>query len=106
MKKTNYIKIKNDYIFQDMIISSLRYALGRRTYTTDETAEFIMNNKSIITERVCMVMLNDLKWYFEYRRNGLINDDNCDFNCWIRLQNWLYEFARKNNYNLIGNGMF
>ena len=96
-----YLNIKNDYIFQDIIIGSLRYSLGRRTYSSDETIEFIMNHKEIITERVCKVMLRDLKWYFEDRKNGIIIDDTCDYSCWLKLQNWLFEVARNNNYDVV-----
>lgn len=35
---------------QDMIISALRYALGRRTYITSETAEFIKRYPELIDE--------------------------------------------------------
>ena len=43
--------------FKDMIMCALRYALGRRTYITDETAEFIKKYPELIDERVRAVML-------------------------------------------------
>ena len=46
---------------KDMIISALRYALGRRTYITGETAEFIKRYPELIDERVKSVMLKDLE---------------------------------------------
>lgn len=99
--KDEYINIKNNYVFQDMIIGSLRYALGRRTYSSDETIDFIMEHKEIITERVCKVMLRDLKWYFEDRKNGIIIDDTCDFESWIKLQNWLFDIAKEKKYDIM-----
>lgn len=73
---------------QDMIISALRYALGRRTYITSETAEFIKRYPELIDERVKSVMLRDLEEYFQ-KRESFKFDDECDFNTWKSLYNWL-----------------
>lgn len=73
---------------QDMIISSLRYALGRRTYITGETAKFIKRYPELIDERVKDVMLKDLEEYFQKRKSFKF-DDECDFNTWKSLYNWL-----------------
>lgn len=35
------IELKLDYVLRDMIISALRYALGRRTYITTETSDLL-----------------------------------------------------------------
>lgn len=83
------IEIKLDYVLRDMIISALRYALGRRTYITDETSEFIVENKTIIDSRMKQVMLRDLKDYLERRNKGFITDDTCDYIVWENLYNWL-----------------
>ena len=79
--------IKIDRDLKDMIIGSLRYALGRRTYVTLATAEFIINNPDLIDERVKSVMIKDLEEYFAYR-SCYYNDDDCDYESWLRL----YEF--------------
>ena len=73
---------------KDMIISALRYALGRRTYITSETAEFIKRYPELIDERVKSVMLRDLEEYFQ-KRESFKFDDECDFNTWKGLYNWL-----------------
>lgn len=73
---------------RDMIISSLRYALGRRTYITGETAEFIKRYPELIDEKVKDVMLKDLEEYFQ-KRETFKFDDECDFNTWKSLYNWL-----------------
>ena len=73
---------------KDMIISALRYALGRRTYITGETAEFIKRYPELIDERVKYVMLRDLEEYFKKREFCDI-DDECDYNTWRGLYNWL-----------------
>ena len=64
---------------KDMIISALRYALGRRTYITSETAEFIKRYPELIDERVKSVMLRDLEEYFQ-KRESFKFDDECDYN--------------------------
>lgn len=73
---------------KDMIISALRYALGRRTYITSETAEFIKRYPELIDERVKSVMLRDLEEYFQ-KRESFKFDDECDYNTWKGLYNWL-----------------
>lgn len=73
---------------KDMIISALRYALGRRTYITSETAEFIKRYPELIDERVKSVMLRDLEEYFQ-KRESFKFDDECDYNTWKSLYNWL-----------------
>ena len=83
------IELKLDYVLRDMIISALRYALGRRTYITAETSEFIVENKAIIDSRMKQVMLRDLKEYFERRNKSFISDDKCDYEVWVNLYNWL-----------------
>ena len=74
--------------FKDMIMCALRYALGRRTYITDETAEFIRKYPELIDERVQAVMLKDLDEYFQ-KREFYKSDDECDYNTWKDLYKWL-----------------
>lgn len=75
-----------------MIISALRYALGRRTYITQETAEFIMENPNLIDDRVKTVMIRDIDEYFDRRRTWDYKDDECDYQTWIALYDYLKEF--------------
>lgn len=74
---------------KDMIIGSLRYALRRRTYITSETAEFIIEHPELIDERVRSVMIRDLTEYFAEREISEWKDDECDYQNWLRLYNWL-----------------
>ena len=85
---TKTIKIDSD--LKDIVICALRYALGRRTYVTFATADFIMNNPDLIDKRVKTVMTRDLQEYFAYR-DCYYNDDECDYNSWLRLYEWLGE---------------
>lgn len=93
------IELKLDYILRDMIISALRYALGRRTYITAETSEFIVENKAIIDNRMKQVMLSDLQQYLERRNKGFISDDKCDYEVWVNLYNWLNELEVEDDRN-------
>lgn len=80
------IEITRD--LKDIVISSLRYALGRRTYITGLTVDFIMNNPDLIDDRVRQVMKEDLEEYFDCR--GIYyKDDDCDYQSWWKLYEWL-----------------
>ena len=73
---------------KDMIMCALRYSLGRRTYITGLTADFIRRYPELIDERVKSVMLRDLEEYFQ-KRESFKFDDECDYNTWKSLYNWL-----------------
>ena len=87
-KVDNNIIIKDLHDFQNIIISALRYSLGRRTYINSETADFIKKYSEIIDERVKKIMLKDLEEYFECR-DIYYKDDECDYNTWKDLYEWL-----------------
>ena len=44
------IEINRD--LRDIVISALRYAIGRKTYIVNETCEFIKKHPELIDERV------------------------------------------------------
>lgn len=92
MKKEEVVNenIKVDYVLKDIVISALRYALGRRTYITQETAEFIMDHKELIDTRVKWVMIRDIEEYFNMRKVWEYPDDACDYETWVAL----YEFLK------------
>ncbi len=85
------MEIKNIRDFQDIVICALRYALGRRTYVTSATADFIKEYPELIDERVKTVMLRDLDEYFAFRKVGAYTDDECDYNTWLDLEKWLVD---------------
>lgn len=87
--------------FGDIMIMALRYALGRKTYVTDEVPSFIKNNSNHLNERVCIVMLRDVGRYIEDRMNGIITDDNCDYNSWVNFHNWLFDIAKEKKFNVL-----
>ncbi len=73
---------------KDIVCCSLRYALGRRTYITSFVADYIMEHKELIDNRVKTIMLKDLDDYFE-NRNDYYKDDECDYQSWLKLKKWL-----------------
>ena len=101
LEKEKKINDNNDD-FGNIMIMALRYALGRRTYVTHEVPKFIMQNEEHINERVCIVFLRDVGRYIEDRKNKIIEDDSCDYNSWINLQNWLFKIAKEKKFNIVG----
>lgn len=75
---------------KDIVCCSLRYALGRRTYITSLISGYIMEHSELIDERVKGIMLKDIEEYLECR-NIYYKDDECDYQSWLKLKNWLEE---------------
>lgn len=86
----NEIKLINDYQFQDIVISALRYALYRHTYILDETIDWIKNNNIVINERVKQVMLNDIKRRFDDGGLEIYERDRLAY-----FRDWLIRFTIK-----------
>ena len=80
------IEITRD--LKDIVCCSLRYALGRKTYITSLVSDYIIDHPELIDERVKDVMLKDIKEYLD-RRNIYYKDDECDYQSWLRLKEWL-----------------
>lgn len=103
MDKKSVKKVINDKdeTFGDIMIMALRYSLGRKTYVTNEVPDFIKDNSEYISQRVCIVMLRDLAYYFDNRKTGLINDDKCDYDSWVQFQNFLFNLAKVKSYDIV-----
>lgn len=80
------IEITRD--LKDIVCCSLRYALGRKTYITSLVSDYIMEHPELIDERVKGVMLKDIEEYLDCR-NIYYKDDECDYQSWLKLKNWL-----------------
>ncbi|MGN0693748.1 MAG: hypothetical protein ACI4LK_02415 [Lentihominibacter sp.] len=63
--------------YEQMLVSALRYALGRRTYIVDLTVEYILNELPELSEHCINVMIQDIK---EQERFGY--GDPCDESDW------------------------
>ena len=80
------IEITRD--LKDVVCCSLRYALGRKTYITSLVSDYIIDHPELIDERVRDVMLKDIEEYLDCR-NIYYKDDECDYQSWLRLKEWL-----------------
>ena len=63
-----------------MIVSAVRYAIGRRTYIVSWTCDFVEKNLNLITDKDKRVIIKDLKSIAEYGYG-----DDCDKADWLRL---------------------
>ena len=64
----------------EMLVTCVRYALGRRTYIVDWTCEFIGNNLDLLSEKNRQVMIRDIK-----EQENFSYGDECDKACWLAL---------------------
>ena len=78
------IEINRD--LRDIVISALRYAIGRRTYVTWATCDFIVKNSRMIDRHMKSVMLNDLKHIDDF-----YDKDSCDYKMFVEFKEWLEE---------------
>lgn len=69
-----------------MLVGSVRYALGRRTYIVNWTCEFIENNVHLLLEKDKKVMIRDIEGQATYSYG-----DECDKKDWMRLLEKLKE---------------
>lgn len=70
-----------------MLIGSIRYALGRKTYIVDWTCEFISNNLHLLTNKDINVAIRDIKQQEKIFGLG----DDCDIASWHKLLKILEE---------------
>ena len=79
--------IQIDYDLKDIIISAFRYALGKKTYITLATCDYIKNHPEIIDKRVKNVLLRDLEQLnFIYAKNEL------DYEIFTKFKKWLESY--------------
>lgn len=78
------LEINHD--LKDIVISAFRYALGRKTYITLATCDYIKDHPEIVDKRVKDVLLRDLENLDMYYSE---NDVDCVvFN---KFEKWLKE---------------
>lgn len=85
----NYL-IQVDDDLKNLIISALRYAIGKKTYIVLDTCNYIKNHPELIDERVRQVMLKDLEdldMYYE-------ESDTIDLPVFIELRKWLENYMK------------
>lgn len=65
--------------YEHMLISAVRYALGRRTYIVDITVNYIIEEVPKLSDKCKRIMIQDI----EYPYGGY--GDECDKRDWMRL---------------------
>ena len=91
--QNNIIKIDNEHI-GDVLISAVRYALGRRTHIVGTVSSCMINHVSGMTDRTVQVMERDI---FEQQRFGY--GDDCDKQDWMKLFSALTAEREKRGVN-------
>lgn len=77
-----------------MMVSSVRYALGRQTYIVELTTKFIGDNLKILTDKDLYVMKRDIEESIEYGIAG----SEIDVLSWEKLLNRIKRFMKKKRY--------
>ena len=70
------------YTIEDLFISAVRYALGRRTYIVQEHCETVLENIDFFSKRALEVMIRDIEECDNYGWD-------CDKQSWMTLLNKL-----------------
>lgn len=76
--------------YEHMLISALRYALGRRTYMVSLTAEYIAGEIPKLSDQCKAVMIKDIE-----QREMYGYGDECDKAEWM----WLLEQLKDDDTN-------
>ena len=74
-----------------MMVSSVRYALGRQTYIVEWTTKFIGDNLKILTDKDLYVMKRDIE------ESGIAGSE-IDVLSWEKLLNRMKRFMKKKRY--------
>ena len=91
MGKTQTVPITDH--FELMMISALRYAIGRETYMPEITIHYIKNLVPKFTERTLFVMRRDIEE--EVRRYERMGHELYMKKEWLGLQQEIHEAYRK-----------
>lgn len=83
MKDVTEMKIELSRELESMLISSVRYALGRRTYIVSQTVDFLFPLIPYLSEWFLRNVLTDLGNQIKYGVGSV--GDPCDFRDWARL---------------------
>ena len=78
-----------------ILISALRYVLGRMTYIVSDTADIIKEHLHEIPENTKTIMLRDIRHAIDSNNYGM----KCDLQTW----NELYEVISKSMVSLVEN---
>lgn len=75
---------------EQMLISAVRYAIGRSSYIVSDTCRFVTNIKSKLSNECIDIMIHDIEFDLElYHRAGNLCGMECDEKEWSELLNVL-----------------
>lgn len=77
--------------FSEMMVSAVRYALGRRTYVVSDTCGYIKHVLPLLTENDIGTIYRDIADAEREKRLG----DECDVCDWLMLKKNIEDFMRK-----------
>ena len=83
-----------DETFEQMMISAVRYALGRRTYIVNETVRYIQWILPNLSDWCIDAMKNDIDAHL---RTGNVGTE-CDMRAWERLRDALNDAQKEVGY--------
>ena len=75
-EQSEMIEMITDY--EHMLISAVRYAIGRRTYIVEITVNYILSELPKLSDSCKQVMIHDIE-------NAYSLGDDCDRQDWMRL---------------------
>ena len=78
-------------VFNQMMISAVRYALGRQTYIVSDTTSYIAQLAPNLNDQTVACMERDIRTAYSY------GDENIDKPHWMRLLLVLQEELNKRN---------
>lgn len=77
---------------EQMLISAVRYALGRSTYIVGVTCDFVASVKNKLSKCCVAILIHDINGELEMAHDlGRTLGDECDEREWINLLNVLKE---------------
>lgn len=77
-----------DNHFDAVLISAVRYCIGRRTYMPELVTRWIMGHcKGHLEEQTYSIMMNDID-----KAESL--GDDCDVKVWMEFREWLWNEVR------------
>lgn len=75
-----------------MLISAVRYALGRMSYIVGVTCEFVKTVKPRLSQECINIIIRDIEEELErYHRSGHLLGMECDERQWVKLRDFLKE---------------
>ena len=103
MEQTNYVIYGDTYEFEDVILTSFRYSLYRKTYVVEEITSWIKHNSHLMdgNKRMYDVMMRDVNECLQHYETFIPSyNDDIDYNMILSFKNWLVDFGKGYGWNV------